>query len=207
LSEYERRFPLLGSRVVWDLGKHVSIPSIGALAPGHLLVIPRDHITSWAQAEQDHQTREQALVAVRAVVESHFGPTVAFEHGSASDGSSGGCGITHAHVHIVPCRWIGGPPQRVVGLEWEAVDPKTWTLTTGLANADYLMFSPQADQTFLAPIESIPSQWLRQQVGIALGHNNWDWRADTAGQELRTTLDWMRSVETTTAGRDFLVQS
>lgn len=98
-----------GARAPWDkiLGEtpnFVVTPTLGALVEGWLLVISRTHAPAMGSLPVN-RLRElgRLLIQVRQQVEMSYGcPTVAFEHGSVCDGTAFGCGVDHAHTHIVP---------------------------------------------------------------------------------------------------------
>ncbi len=81
----------------------VAIPDAAPIAPRHTLLLPRDHVLSFARLEERWQQRARAIV-------DHFfdqmpAPTghvpCLFEHGSIEEEETRDCGITHAHLHLL----------------------------------------------------------------------------------------------------------
>ena len=102
----------LPARFVWQDERCVAFLSAGPLATGHTLVVPREEVDQWVDADPDlvaHLTRvAQAIgrVQVRAFGASRAGLMVA------------GYEIPHLHVHVWPSNSmrIVGPYERVMGV-------------------------------------------------------------------------------------------
>lgn len=86
----------LPGRFVWQDERCVAFLSVGPLAPGHTLVVPREEVDQWVDADPDltaHLMRvAQAIgrVQVRAFGAARAGLMVA------------GYEIPHLHVHVWP---------------------------------------------------------------------------------------------------------
>ena len=88
-------------RILCSTENFVVLPSLGQIAEGHLLILPRQHCLSLADIPHGNWGELERLSAtVRRVLRSTYGTCVAFERGTRSGG--GGCGISHAHLHFVP---------------------------------------------------------------------------------------------------------
>lgn len=75
------------------------MPTIGQLFAGSLLILPKRHVERFADLTAVEMRQGNAfLEKVLAWVSSNY---VLFEHGARCV-SGGGCGIYHAHLHIVP---------------------------------------------------------------------------------------------------------
>lgn len=75
---------------------------LAPLVPGHVLVVPHQHVMAFGHLDETAWTHAIALRdrAVRAVTDA-FGPTVIVEHGSDVHRGSGSC-VEHAHWHVLP---------------------------------------------------------------------------------------------------------
>ena len=167
------------SRVVWRDDDFVLVPARGPLTPHHSLLIPKCHATSFGGMPERMRRRAELLVAAhtgRLSVDTT--QVLVFEHGTRSeDRPNGGCGIVHAHIHLVPI------PANVVlpslpncGTGWRALPQDRWLDELG-ALGDYLVVyalnnSIRAASTAGKPIES---QLLRRWLAAVLGVE-WDWR-------------------------------
>lgn len=81
----------------------IVFPDAAPIAPRHSLIVPRDHHLGFSRLDADHQHSTQKLVDYLTThipnPEDHV-PYV-FEHGSNETDEIVGCGITHAHLHLL----------------------------------------------------------------------------------------------------------
>jgi diadenosine tetraphosphate (Ap4A) HIT family hydrolase len=90
-------------RVLWRSKHLVLLPTLGQLTPGHVLLVPTEHVNSLALLPRElYGEVEQTVNGVHRMIMNTFSTPICFEHGSNSSASSGGCGISHAHMHFVP---------------------------------------------------------------------------------------------------------
>jgi diadenosine tetraphosphate (Ap4A) HIT family hydrolase len=152
------------------------MPSLGALARGHTLLIPQEHHTAFALLPGDMRRRtEHLLDRFEASFKRSGRGMIWFEHGSADDGSSGGCGITHAHIHMVPvdAHWARPPLPDVVA--WSTIAQERW-LDSVPGPGDYLAVGHQRSVS-VAKVSRVESQLLRRWLAASLGAESWDWRS------------------------------
>lgn len=82
----------------------VVMPTIGSLVAGWQLIVPKRHVLNCAQLTKCEKLELSALIN-RRVEQTHLafdGDAFIFEHGAIEDKSLFGCGVDHAHIHIVP---------------------------------------------------------------------------------------------------------
>lgn len=92
------------NRPLLESQNFVVIPSLGALVVGWVLIVPKHHAISmgalsdsdWAELDDLKRTTASALRAYYRL------PVCAFEHGPSREGLRLGCGVDHAHLHLVP---------------------------------------------------------------------------------------------------------
>jgi diadenosine tetraphosphate (Ap4A) HIT family hydrolase len=107
------------SRVSWVNENWCLLPSLGPVSPQHLLLVPRRHVTCSV-----HLTGAADLVhGLRSVVRSGLASAregvLLFEHANSP---TGGCGITHAHVHAVITQGVAVEPDFFPDLQASPVD-------------------------------------------------------------------------------------
>ena len=92
------------SRIFWHSPLNLVMPSVGPLAPGHVLVVPRDHVRNSRALPTDHkQDILELLSKTELFLSNTFRSGVyVFEHGIPTDQEGGGCGVDHAHIHLLP---------------------------------------------------------------------------------------------------------
>jgi diadenosine tetraphosphate (Ap4A) HIT family hydrolase len=89
-------------QVLFESPNFVVVPSLGSILPGWLLIVPRNHFLCVGAMgdgliHEMRQLRDEAAESLR----SQIGPVTYFEHGPVKACTSVGCGIDHAHLHIV----------------------------------------------------------------------------------------------------------
>lgn len=75
------------------------IPDISPLLPGHVLVVPFEHIEGMSRCGE--AVFASVLEAVEVALEKYSYCATIFEHGALRD-KNAGSSISHAHIHIVP---------------------------------------------------------------------------------------------------------
>ena len=169
----------------------VVIPSVGSLVPGWLLVIPVEHVLTLAEIRvTDREPFSAAASAAASLVAPLGEGVVQFEHGPAREGRSAGCGVDHAHLHVVPVRMrmrasLHGLDPVAERLKWQQTD-WPWTARRN-AELDYL-FVRETDATgWIAEAETIPSQAFRRSIARFMGQAHWDWKdPQTRDERART---------------------
>ena len=156
----------------------VAWPSVGALVPGHVLVIPRRHMLNLQGLISEENEEFPRLVgALRAALSTRYGPIAAFEHGPVHEGSPVGCSVDHAHLHLLP--WAGSlvalAQRSYPELEWHPMPDLTSALQ--FASTSYLAVEDAHGSAAVATGPTIPSQALRRAICKALGRSGeWDWK-------------------------------
>ncbi|WP_016954508.1 HIT family protein [Catenovulum agarivorans] len=142
----------------------------GALTKGWTVIFPKEHVPNMSSYYLDSdfwafvKTVHLKLVKV-------FGECVYFEHGASSEGSITGCGVDHAHIHIVPLKF---DLKRAV----ESFDPEiNWEKCKSSSlhklTCEYLSFSndvPNQDSlVYVSKLEQPTSQFFRKVIAAGLG--------------------------------------
>lgn len=191
-TEFHDLYPVFRSRVVLDTPGFVVMPSLGQLAPGHMLLVPRNHVTSFGELSRAQRTEALHLYStLRATLSRLFSPVVSFEHGSPRGVLSGGCGIVHAHVHFVPLGWHNAEPPSPAGDGWRENHTNGWldhATVLSEQDAGYLMWHGPEGLPHLEAAPHVPSQHLRRHVAQLLGEGAWDWRLTGPQRELVSVL-------------------
>jgi diadenosine tetraphosphate (Ap4A) HIT family hydrolase len=197
--ELTRRYgDSLGFRAAWCSDRLMVIPSIGPLRYGHVMLVPREHKNSFAAIEAHAMKHTQsAFDALLAKVEEAFGPCLAFEHGTRVGAAQGGCGIVHAHAHVVPAPNTSLSLPVVPASRWSELEPARWmSHVARLARGgEYLFVRLATGRAHLAIARNVPSQFLRLWASGATDRASWDWRQSGANPDLPALLDWMRDGE------------
>ena len=184
---------LLPDRIVARSGGFVAFPTIGQIFSQYLLVAPEAHVETLAGLPPSQIARLSRFAQQLSRVVARGGPVAIFEHGARKE-TGGGCGIYHAHLHIVPLPRLVGPDE---------VLPASAARHSSLAEAlsavrlvrEYLMFGSDRDFAVVdltSRTGEYPSQYFRKALSDLLGHTgSWNWK-DVAAPE-RALLDTVAS--------------
>ena len=81
----------------------IVLPSLGALVEGWLLLVPKKHfICMGALPDSVASEMHEMKNFLCSVLQQYYGEICAFEHGPSRANLNVGCGVDHAHLHIVP---------------------------------------------------------------------------------------------------------
>jgi diadenosine tetraphosphate (Ap4A) HIT family hydrolase len=177
------------SRVLWESDELVVLPTLGPLAQAHVLFIPKLHVRSFADlADAPQRQFYRHLASLSRSLTAVFGPTVAFEHGLPASQAGGGCGVSHAHMHVVsevPLEL--SLPIDDVATHWMSIDAPNWLARSALGvrrDCGYFLVSPPDGNRYVCSIRSAPSQYLRRWLGMILEIPAWDWRTASPNETL-----------------------
>jgi len=156
--------------ILFETSNFVVTTSLGAFVEGWVLIISKRHITSMSRLSEGELSEPNTTMGdVRTKVEQIYGKTVVFEHGSLVPGTHFGCGIDHAHVHIVPFNYSIIPIvdqekpnicwRPIIRIEDIIVEKKPYLFIIDREERNGVISNP----------DSIPSQFIRRVLAKHLG--------------------------------------
>lgn len=91
-----------GSRILYEDRLFVVMPSLGPIAECHLLIVPKQHVCSYAVLEEEAlHLAEKLIEKAVGYVRKKYGGCIVFEHGTTDEKIQSSASCTHAHMHIV----------------------------------------------------------------------------------------------------------
>ena len=186
-------------RILAESAHWLLVPTIGALAPGHLLIVSREHYPACLHAPLEARRELERFLASVAerLRELYSGPVVCFEHGESAGslkGRSGSC-IDHAHLHVVPA-----PPSFVShltgrGTGWRRVESFAASGASASDGHAYLLAGELFPRNRIFIREApgvVPPQLLRRVLSSELHTGqSWNWRIHPQPENfLQTIIDW-----------------
>lgn len=181
-------------RPVLDSGNFVVLPSLGSLVEGWLLILPKTHAISMGGLSSPLANEMLDLKDyLWSVLESTYGCAVAFEHGPAAPRRAVGCGVDHAHLHLVPVSFNvvrAAAPHLPEDTLWSRANWNSCRTAYETA-VDYLYVEQRRGDGQIAVGPGFPGQVLRRAIAGAIGRAaEYDWRKhpqlDTITKTLRT---------------------
>jgi ATP adenylyltransferase len=175
----------------------VAVPSVGALIPGWLLVVPKRHVLSFGVLDARIRGRlssQAEMIAEQWQVSA--GPLTWFEHGPAEDRGTAGCGIDHAHLHLVPAvglDLLAGARELFPWLAFEEVSGLAAAALPVSRGLSYLYLRTDNGRSWLAASRDVPSQAFRRVIAHQQGRaDEYDWKAFPRYDSLDATLELAR---------------
>lgn len=144
-------------RPIWQNADFVVLPPIGCFTPGYLLLMPRQHVRSFACLR--HQMLGRAIETaerVRVVVKSAFGQSgvIIAEHGAGGGSVATASTCDHAHWHIIPV-----DPRFVLRVCYEAAGaPGALSAPDKIRSfrgKSYVLLSPESDEYLVWPYSEV----------------------------------------------------
>lgn len=165
-----------------------ALASYGAFVPGWTIIVPPEHVPSTARLGVDARLVFDSFRAeVGRLIEDRIGRYVMFEHGAADFSRPAGCGVDHAHVHLVPLEIdlreaIADLCDKELELDWRPIldwpEPEHGN--------DYIWVSDRTG-SWISYTTRQPSQVVRRAIARVLGVSQWDWKADLRLDNVRET--------------------
>ncbi|MFI4933491.1 MAG: hypothetical protein ACHP7N_02640 [Caulobacterales bacterium] len=179
----------------------VLAPTLGAIVPNWLIVVPRRPALSF-RGWYDETQRDP--VAIVDHVAAHLSLPVErlfwFEHGPKSVGTEVGCGVDYAHLHIL----LDAPftiedflrhAETSATLNWRHVAAhEAYRRLTG--GESYLVVG-EGDRAAIAEgVEHTGSQFFRRVVANAVGQaDTWNYRCHPHHENITRTINGFRALE------------
>jgi diadenosine tetraphosphate (Ap4A) HIT family hydrolase len=175
-------------RVLWESENFRVVPSKGGFVAGWLMVVPQAHVLSMAHLSPTVYDELDELVAdISARLTDRFGPPTAFEHGAVTENTPFGCGIDHAHLHLVPLS--DDVPLRALA---EQALGKKFIVQPAAPTGPYLRVREPVDPGFgvLEPLISPPRQFFRQLIWRARAWHvhSYDYDLAPCREQVRATV-------------------
>lgn len=152
--------------------EYKALISIGAMVPGWTLICPIDHDVNLADRYRDSRLHDFVQKSLQHLQRS-YGACAVFEHGARAEDSLTGCGVGHAHLHLVPLNFplsveaIRFAPE----LNWQHC---TMAEVSAIASgSEYLFvaneYASQNTSGLLAKLDTPTSQFFRRVIASRLG--------------------------------------
>ena len=171
-----RSFP----KPAWDTilfasDRFVVVPTLGAFVEGWLLIVSKEHVLCMGSLPSD-ASAELAHVAdvVADVLRAEYSPPTQFEHGPAEPGLEVGCGVDHAHLHLVPLDFglvqAATVSLQELGASWEASLPSFASLgRLHESGKSYLYVREPGSEPVHCVPPSVPCQFFRRIIADGRG--------------------------------------
>lgn len=184
--------------------EYKALISVGSMVPGWTLVCPIKHeINLTGQYGNSHFL--DFVQTALGHLERRYGKCVVFEHGSYREDSLTGCGVGHAHLHLVPLDFPLAVEalRSATELDWQ---PCSITQVQDIAaNSEYLFvaneYAGPGTSGLLAKLDTPVSQFFRRVIANRLGLPEFfDYKKYPMLDIAQSSAEALRAVVTANAG-------
>jgi ATP adenylyltransferase len=168
------------------------LPSLGALVEGWVLVVPKGHFLSMATVpisllpEMDDLKSAVATRLCRI-----YGAISAFEHGPGKNQRKVGCGVDHAHLHMLPVDFdllTAATPFLPTDSRVEEAS-LTHCQLAARAGDDYIYLEQPLGRGRIIHSQKLGSQLFRRAIAASLGvPDEFDWRTNPKIENVDATI-------------------
>lgn len=188
----ERNEDFLHDQVLLEDRDWVVAPSLGALVPGWLIVLPRRPALNFRRWSDGGGDPISVLSAVALRLGLQTEDYVWFEHGPGELGTTVGCGVDYAHLHMLirpPFALETLIEGAVAGADIQWTESRANDAFSGLpSHASYLVIGGGDRAVFAENVESVGSQYLRRVVSRITGNESqWNYRLHPQHQNVALT--------------------
>ena len=97
------------SEIVYETEHALAFKDLRPVAPTHVLVIPKKHISATRELAEDHETIGRVMIAATEVARKAGLEKTGYRL-VINDGDDAGQSVHHIHVHVIGGRSLGWPP-------------------------------------------------------------------------------------------------
>jgi diadenosine tetraphosphate (Ap4A) HIT family hydrolase len=181
-------------RVICESPYAFSVPTLGQIVEGYCLIFSKRGVLNLTCLEMEERRGVLDMLAVLGnAVHACYSSPIVFEHGSAVRRDEVGCGIDHAHLHVVPgfrAVDVARLLNRRCSFVKQHASLRKWLTDASEVRSPYVLLGsldgPVAEYAYE---EKRESQCVRRILAYLAGRpNDWDWRTARHEPALWRTL-------------------
>lgn len=181
--------------VLQETPEFVVVPSRGSLVPGWVLILPKQRALCLGNlARRAIDELDRLRMFWRSKLAAAFGTSVvAWENGPCTIGASIGCGVDHAHLHLVPLDIdLLGRIQSIADIPIHWMPAPTMHVARDWAGASrpYLLVQETNGALWITDASGFPSQLVRRAIALHVGcDSRFDWKQFDGEEHVCSTLE------------------
>lgn len=186
-------------QVLYETSHFVVVPTVGALVEGWLLIVTKQPYLCMGAVEEEllHEL-SRVKRHVFSVLRHCYGDVAAFEHGPSKPGQGVGCGVDHAHLHVLPVSFplIERVPSITdTALDWQVVESVHGVGEFFGAGIPYLYVEQPLGKARIAAAWDAPSQLFRRAIADSIGcPGAFNWRSNPMESNVVSTVATLRDL-------------
>jgi len=162
-----------GQEVVFETDRVRVILDAAPLEIGHVLIAPKVHSTALIEVwdELEGEISEVRQWVLNKLTSAGIKDIAECEHGSFSPTADRSC-VTHAHLHVVPCRFSILKEFQSAGLYF---DPINSLRLRKRLQGEYIYLRDIDGSAYVASADEFESQLFRRVYARSVGSRVWHW--------------------------------
>jgi ATP adenylyltransferase len=188
----------LENQPLWRKDHSVVVPTLGMMVPNWFLIVPEIHTFNYAQ--QTSTARGEVPILVRQIwdeLAADGQDLLVFEHGAQEPGSAVGCGLDHAHVHVllgasafIDAVWTAMSADLGVSVEQVGLDHLHDRVAS---DQPYYLAWRGGDRLLEQPVHQESSQRFRRIIAKAAGiSDHWHYETHPFHDNITRTVEAVR---------------
>ncbi|MBY8823745.1 hypothetical protein [Sphingomonas colocasiae] len=175
-------------------------PTLGAIVPGWLLIIPRRSATNAREwASKSGLSPLEAVREIAAHLSLAMDEIIWFEHGPVSTGTPVGCGLDYAHLHVIvrpPFDFAAFTAGARAGADLTWYEANAVDAYAQMGARSYYIAGSGDIAIVATDVESAGSQFFRRVAASLIGDGEtWNYRDHPHNENIEGTIEMFRHLE------------
>lgn len=160
--------------ILYESDNFAVVPTLGSMIEGWLLVVTKEHYLCMGAIPPSLWSELRCMLdlTTKAVARDYTPPTI-FEHGPKWEELSVGCGIDHAHLHVVPLHFSliarAKESTELGRFPWFQLE-SVWSSLSQLhqSKQSYIYIKESSKMSYYCTPDAVPCQSLRRIIAREL---------------------------------------
>ena len=183
--------------MVFESENFVAMPTRGAIIEGWMLVVPKKHylcMGALGKLQIKELVRFKTLLV--STLQDCYGRMTIFEHGPAKPNLSVGCGVDHAHLHLVPISFnlIEKSEEALPeNFRWHQINNMAQLRDYYIEQKSYLYVEQSVGKMYAGTHLDLGGQLFRKIIASEIGKaDKYDWKVNAEEENIMATVDRLR---------------
>ncbi len=187
------------NEILFETNNFVVVPTLGALVKGWLLIVPKDHYLCMGALPKSLWPELLSLKSyINCLLTDIYGPITIFEHGPHSEKLEIGCGIDHAHLHLVPLNFSllskATNASELSDCIWHELQSLEQTANFYNSHKSFIFIEEPKCTTFCCTLNSATCQLIRKLIAKEIGiESKYDYRQHDFKENVISTVEKVKN--------------
>lgn len=185
--------------ILFETDNFVVVPTLGAIVRGWLLIVSKDHYLCMGALPKSLWPELLGLKSYFSnLLTDIYGPITMFEHGPHSEKLEIGCGIDHAHLHLVPLNFSllskATKSPELSGRIWHKLQSIEQTAKFYNDRKSFIFIEEPDCTISCCTLNSAPCQLVRKLIAMEVGvESKYNYRQHDFKENVISTVEKVRN--------------